>query len=75
MCMPSIITLVVVLLLATSQAQVSVLQNGKPVRIYKAPLTGFGRWWKVFEIQKWSSHTLSASNCMYSSTEPQPTAT
>jgi uncharacterized protein YfaP (DUF2135 family)/pimeloyl-ACP methyl ester carboxylesterase len=55
----------------TSQAQVSVLQNGKPVRIYKAPLTGEGRWWKVFEVQN-GQVIPCQSNCMYSS-EPQPT--
>jgi hypothetical protein len=55
----------------TSQAQVSVLQNGKPVRIYKAPLTGEGRWWKVFEVQN-GQVIPCQSNCMYSDT-PQPT--
>ena len=55
----------------TSQAQVSVLQNGKPVRIYKAPLTGEGRWWKVFEVQN-GQVIPCQSNCMYSTT-PQPT--
>ncbi|HNC04205.1 MAG TPA: hypothetical protein PLY05_12735, partial [Agitococcus sp.] len=56
----------------TSQAQVSVLQNGKPVRIYKAPLAGFGQWWKVFEVKN-GQVIPCQQDCMFS-IAPQPTA-
>lgn len=49
---------------STSQTRVSVAQRGKPTVTFKAPTTGQGTWWKVFEVKN-NVIIPCQSNCLF----------